>query len=69
MAKSKYRNDMNRSKLINHVNHLEIEISMLQSIAEDKASKREMSAILIYDTTIAVLKSRLEQCKEELKTE
>tara|TARA_Y100001963_G_scaffold30792_1_gene42265 strand:- start:580 stop:777 length:198 start_codon:yes stop_codon:yes gene_type:complete len=58
---------MNRSQLMNHVNHLEMEVKVLEGLAEEKAAKKMLDATLVYDTVITVLKNRIEQCRKDLE--
>ena len=61
---------MNRSTLMNHINHLSLEIKELEVKANNTATINNvdtLKAVMVYDTTIAVLKKRLEECKKELE--
>tara|TARA_R100000458_G_C8260749_1_gene236287 strand:- start:1308 stop:1508 length:201 start_codon:yes stop_codon:yes gene_type:complete len=61
---------MNRSTLMNHINHLSLEIKELEVKANNTATTKNvdtLKAVMVYDTTIAVLKKRLEECKKELE--
>ena len=69
MGKSKQGNAMNRSQLMNHVNHLEMEVKVLEGLAEERAAKKMLDATLVYDTVIMVLKNRLAQCRKDLEEE
>jgi len=60
---------MNRSQLMNHVNHLEMEVKVLEGLAEERAAKKMLDATLVYDTVIMVLKNRLAQCRKDLEEE
>jgi len=43
---------MNRSKLMNHVNHLDEEVKELSSRREVLLKEKNLAAIFIYDTFI-----------------
>jgi len=61
---------MNRSTLMNHINHLDLEIKELEAKASDASTTKNLDTlkvVMVYDTTIAVLKKRLEECKKELE--
>ena len=58
---------MSRSKLINHINHLRIEVKALTDIQNARVRDKKHDAILVFDTTIIVLKKRIEKYEEELK--
>ena len=58
---------MNRSKLINHINHLEEELKVLDSRREIRLKMKKLDAILIYDTAIKLLESRVKECKAQLE--
>lgn len=57
---------MNRSKLMNHINHLAEEIKVLDNKRESLIEKKSLAAVLIYDTSIKLLESRIAECKAEL---
>ena len=57
---------MSKSNLINHINHLRIEINVLKNRQEERVNQKKLDAIIIYDTTIMVLKKRLEESEAEL---
>jgi hypothetical protein len=57
---------MSKSNLINHINHLRIEINVLENRQEERVNQKKLDAIIIYDTTIMVLKKRLEESEAEL---
>ncbi len=57
---------MSKSKLINHINHLQLEINVLENRQEERVKLKKLDAILIYDTTLTLLRKRLEECKTEL---
>jgi len=64
------KNMMNRSTLMNHINHLDLEIKELEAKASDASTTKNLDTlkvVMVYDTTIAVLKKRLEECKKELE--
>ena len=58
---------MNRSKLINHINHLEEELKVLDSRREIRLKMKKLDAILIYDTAIKLLENRVKECKAQLE--
>ena len=58
---------MSRSKLINHINHLRLEVKALTDIQNARVLDKKLDAILVFDTTIIVLKKRIEKYEEELK--
>tara|TARA_E500000305_G_scaffold61028_1_gene48775 strand:+ start:501 stop:701 length:201 start_codon:yes stop_codon:yes gene_type:complete len=58
---------MNRSKLMNHINHLKAEVTVLEGRRDIRAEMKKLDAILVYDTTIEVLKSRIRECEAQLK--
>ena len=58
---------MNRSKLMNHVSHLDEEVKELSSRREVLLKEKNLAAIFIYDTSIKLLESRIEECKAELE--
>ncbi len=60
---------MNRSTLINHINHLKLEIEVLKQRRDVRLELKKLDAILIYDTSITLLESRLKECEAELKQE
>ena len=43
---------MNRSKLMNHINHLKAEVTVLEGRRDIRAEMKKLDAILVYDTTI-----------------
>ena len=57
---------MSKSNLINHINHLKLEIKVLEHRQEERVNQKKLDAIIIYDTTIMVLKKRLEESEAEL---
>ncbi len=57
---------MSKSNLINHINHLRIEINVLKNRQEERVNQKKLDAIIIYDTTIMVLKKRIEESEAEL---
>jgi len=57
---------MNRSKLMNHVSHLDEEVKELSSRREVLLKEKNLAAIFIYDTSIKLLESRIAECKGEL---
>ncbi len=57
---------MNRSKLMNHVNHLDEEVKELSSRREVLLKEKNLAAIFIYDTSIKLLENRITECKNEL---
>ena len=57
---------LNRSKLMNHINHLKAEVTVLEGRRDIRAEMKKLDAILIYDTTIEVLKSRIKECEAQL---
>jgi len=57
---------MNRSKLMNHVNHLDEEVKELSSRREVLLKEKNLAAIFIYDTSIKLLESRITECKTVL---
>lgn len=57
---------MNRSKLMNHINHLAEEIKVLDNKRKSLIEKKSLAAVLIYDTSIKLLESRIAECKAEL---
>ena len=58
---------MSRSKLMNHINHLRLEVKALTDIQNARARDEKLDAILVFDTTIIVLRKRIEKYEEELK--
>ena len=65
---------MSRSKLMNHINHLRLEVKALTDIQNERVraiasatADKKLDAILVFDTTIIVLKKRIEKYEEELK--
>ena len=58
---------MSRSKLMNHINHLRIEVKALTDIQNERVRDKKLDAILVFDTTIIVLRKRIEKYEEELK--
>ena len=58
---------MSRSKLMNHINHLRLEVKALTAIQTARVRDKKLDAILVFDTTIIVLKKRIEKYEEELK--
>jgi len=61
---------MSRSKLMNHINHLRLEVKALTDIQNERVRNKwdkKLDAILVFDTTIIVLKKRIEKYEEELK--
>ena len=58
---------MNRSKLMNHINHLKAEVTVLEGRRDIRAEMKKLDAIIIYDTTIEVLKSRIKECEAQLE--
>mgnify|MGYP003323818882 CR=1 FL=1 len=58
---------MNRSKLMNHINHLKAEVTVLEGRRDIRAEMKKLDAILVYDTTIEVLKSMIRYCESQLK--
>ena len=60
---------MNRSKLMNHVNHLDEEVKELSSRREVLLKEKNLAAIFIYDTSIKLLENRITECKNELDTD
>ena len=57
---------MSKSNLINHINHLKLELKILEDRQEERVKLKKLDAIIIYDTTIMLLKKRLKECEEEL---
>jgi len=57
---------MSKSNLINHINHLKLELKILENRQEERVKLKKLDAIIIYDTTIMLLKKRLKECEEEL---
>tara|TARA_R100000353_G_scaffold172515_1_gene137780 strand:+ start:89 stop:271 length:183 start_codon:yes stop_codon:yes gene_type:complete len=57
---------MSKSKLINHINHLKIELKILEDRQKERVKLKKLDAIIIYDTTIMLLKKRLKECEGEL---
>ena len=60
---------MNRSKLMNHVNHLDEEVKELSNRREVLLKEKNLAAIFIYDTSIKLLENRITECKNELDTD
>ena len=58
---------MNRSKLMNHINHLNEEVKELNGRREVLLKKKSLAAIFIYDTSIKLLESRIKECEAELE--
>tara|TARA_Y100001938_G_scaffold132187_1_gene190193 strand:- start:334 stop:531 length:198 start_codon:yes stop_codon:yes gene_type:complete len=58
---------MNRSKLINHINHLNEEVKELNVQREVLLEKKSLAAIFIYDTSIKLLERRIKECEAELE--
>lgn len=58
---------MNRSKLMNHINHLAEEIRILDGKRESLIENKSLAAVLIYDTSIKLLESRIAECKKEIE--
>ena len=57
---------MSKSSLINHINSLKIEVKLLTDIQKVRASEKKLDAILVFDTTIALLNKRIEKYTDEL---
>ena len=57
---------MSKSSLINHINSLKIEVKLLTDIQKVRASEKKLDAILVFDTTIALLNKRIEKYTNEL---
>ena len=57
---------MSKSNLINHINHLKLELKILEDRQKERVKLKKLDAIIIYDTTIMLLKKRLKECEEEL---
>ena len=57
---------MSKSNLINHINHLKLELKILEDRQEERVKLKKLDAIIIYDTTIMLLKKRLKECEGEL---
>ena len=51
---------------MNHINHLAEEIKVLDNKRESLIEKKSLAAVLIYDTSIKLLESRIAECKAEL---
>jgi len=57
---------MSKSSLINHINSLKMEVKLLTDIQKVRASEKKLDAILVFDTTIALLNKRIEKYTDEL---
>ncbi len=57
---------MSKSNLINHINSLKMEVKLLTDIQKVRASEKKLDAILVFDTTIALLNKRIEKYTDEL---
>ena len=57
---------MSKSNLINHINSLKTEVKLLTDIQKVRASEKKLDAILVFDTTIALLNKRIEKYTDEL---
>lgn len=57
---------MSKSSLINHINSLKMEVKLLTDIQKVRASEKKLDAILVFDTTIALLNKRIEKYIDEL---
>ena len=57
---------MSKSSLINHINSLKMEVKLLTDIHKVRASEKKLDAILVFDTTIALLNKRIEKYTDEL---
>ena len=57
---------MSKSSLINHINSLKMEVKLLTDIQKVRASEKKLDAILVFDTTIALLNKRIEKYTNEL---
>ena len=57
---------MNRSKLMNHINHLKAEVTVLEGRRDIRAEMKKLDAIVVFDTTIKVLESRIKECEAQL---
>lgn len=51
---------------MNHINHLAEEIKVLDNKRKSLIEKKSLAAVLIYDTSIKLLESRIAECKAEL---
>tara|TARA_B000000557_G_scaffold223566_1_gene192807 strand:- start:309 stop:488 length:180 start_codon:yes stop_codon:yes gene_type:complete len=57
---------MSKSNLINHINSLKTEVKLLTDIQKVRASEKKLDAILVFDTTIALLNKRIKKYTDEL---
>ena len=52
---------------MNHINHLKAEVTVLEGRRDIRAEMKKLDAILIYDTAIKLLESRVKECKAQLE--
>lgn len=52
---------------MNHINHLAEEIKILDGKRESLIENKSLAAVLIYDTSIKLLESRIAECKKEIE--